>query len=266
MKFEFTQRADELLRVVAEYRLFEIYHTNSKLSAHQAAQPPIPTNVERYLTTRGFRQYKTAQTFPLPPALPAKEAIGDVLSRRRSRRDLSGPISFVELGTVLEQSLGCTAVIDDPEVNLAHAFRAWPSAGGVYPLDAYLLAQHVSGLIPALYHYNVIQNTLELLPSRPPQAILDDGYFHQYLTSATAAALFLVACFERTTTKYGERGYRLVMLDAGHAAQNILLSAEQLHIGAVAMGGFSDDSLASDLGIDGVSEAVVHTVLFGRAS
>jgi nitroreductase len=35
-------------------------------------------------------------------------------------------------------------------------------------------------------------------------------------------------------------------------------------LGAAAVGGFNDDSLAADLGLDGVTEAVIHTVALGR--
>jgi nitroreductase len=53
-------------------------------------------------------------------------------------------------------------------------------------------------------------------------------------------------------------------LDAGHAAQNVLLTCEQLNINAVPIAGFCDDNLANDLRLDGVEEAVIHCISLGK--
>ncbi len=271
MEFKVTVPTDRALRdlEVGEPRLFETYHTNTKLTAAGALQatgpPEPPSSLERYLMTRGFRQYGAAATLPLPSAVSSQATLQEVLGGRRSERDFGLAIHFAELGTVLEQSLGCTATVEDPDAELIHALRAWPSAGGLYPIDTYIAARDVTDLEPALYHYNPVRNSLERLPARQVDMILRDGFFDQDFVNAAAAAVLLVACFSRTVAKYGERGYRLALLDAGHAAQNVLLSATQVGIAAVAMAGYCDDSLAADIGIDGVSEAVVHSVLLGKS-
>jgi SagB-type dehydrogenase family enzyme len=52
--------------------------------------------------------------------------------------------------------------------------------------------------------------------------------------------LVIAAVYARTTQQYGEeRGARFVHLEAGHAAQNVLLQAVALNLGAVPVGGFS---------------------------
>ncbi len=266
MKFETAVPTDTCLRERYETRLFEIYHENSKLAPHQDALqlPQSASQIDRYLTTRAFRQYRTCEQHPLPPVLASAEPLQSILLRRRSGRDLGGPVTLGELGTLLTQSLGCTATVEDTLSGTVHALRAWPSAGGLYPLDTYVAVGRVDDLPEAIYHYNPITDHLALLPSRPVREVLGDAYFQQPFAKEAALGLFLVAAFDRTVAKYGERGYRLVLLDAGHAAQNLLLTAEQLRLGAVAMGGYCDDSLAADLGIDGVSEAIVHSVLIGR--
>jgi SagB-type dehydrogenase family enzyme len=196
--------------------------------------------------------------------LPSRQPLQAIMGRRRSRRGFGGKITIAELATLLEQSLGCTSVVTETATGLSHALRAWPSAGGLYPLDAYVLATRVAGLAPAVYHYNPIAQQLEHLALGDPGDIAERAFFGQEMAREAAATILLVAAFGRTISKYGERGYRLVLLDAGHAAQNLLLTAEQLELGAVAVGGFDDEAIASDLGLDGVAEALVHTVLVGR--
>jgi SagB-type dehydrogenase family enzyme len=57
------------------------------------------------------------------------------------------------------------------------------------------------------------------------------------------AASALSCGFERTTWKYGERGRRYVYMEAGHAAQNLLLQATALGLGAVPIGAFHDEQI-----------------------
>lgn len=256
------------LEMQPDESLHALYHENSKLfpaqTAAQAETAPV-SPFELYLASRGFRQYRHAPRVALPDVLPPPDSLSDVMRRRRSARALQGAIQLPELAALLLQALGPTAVVQSEEFAVAQALRSWPSAGGLYPLDTYVVACNVAGIAPGLYHYNVIASELELLQSRPPDAILRDGFFWQDFVCTAAAVLLLAAVFERTIAKYGERGYRLVLLDAGHAAQNVLLTAEQLHLGAVAVGGFADDALADDLGIDGVSEAVIHSIVVGKS-
>jgi SagB-type dehydrogenase family enzyme len=256
------------LRLQAEDRLCELYHENSKLAAPSAwryldAQSAL-TSQDLFLMSRGFRQFPDFPRVPLPELSRSDALIQEVMLRRRSVRMSGEAVRLEELSTLLQQALGATAVVENPDVAFAQILRAWPSAGGLYPLDTYVIASRVEGLERALYHYNVPSIALERLPGRDIQAILGDGFFGQDFVVDAALVIVLVATFERTIAKYGERGYRLVLLDAGHAGQNLLLTAEQLGLNSCAIGGFCDDSLSTDLGIDGVSEAVVLAVVLGK--
>ena len=67
----------------------------------------------------------------------------------------------------------------------------------------------------------------------------------------SAPALFVVtAVYARTARKYGSRrAPRYVHLEAGHAAQNLLLQATALGLGAVPVGAFSDAGVREALGV-----------------
>jgi SagB-type dehydrogenase family enzyme len=64
-------------------------------------------------------------------------------------------------------------------------------------------------------------------------------------------------------TKYGERGYRYALLDAGHLAQNILLCCSSLGLAAMPTCAFADDELNELLGLDGCNEAAIYAIALG---
>jgi SagB-type dehydrogenase family enzyme len=70
--------------------------------------------------------------------------------------------------------------------------------------------------------------------------------------------------FWRTRFKYGLRGYRFALLEAGHVVQNVLLACTALGLAAVPVGGFYDRPVDALLGADGVNESVVYAVSLGR--
>jgi SagB-type dehydrogenase family enzyme len=60
-----------------------------------------------------------------------------------------------------------------------------------------------------------------------------------------APAVFVIAgVVQRTKVKYGARASRYMYLEAGHAAQNLLLEAVALDLGGVPIGAFTDASVA----------------------
>jgi SagB-type dehydrogenase family enzyme len=266
LRVDWSASTDKYLRPKSESALALLYHENSKLTevlAGQQAEEFAASPFDLFVMSRGFRQFRDSPSVNLPPAKPAAVPIDEVMTRRRSRRDLMQACTSEALAGALQVALGPTAVIDNPDIGVSQVVRAWPSAGGLYPLDTYVLARDVTGLPSGVYHYNVVMSQLEVIPARPVADILRDGYFWQEFAVTASVAVLLVGVFERTISKYGERGYRLALLDAGHAAQNLLLAAEARDIRAVAVGGFCDDRLADDLGLDGISEAVIHSVLLG---
>ena len=72
------------------------------------------------------------------------------------------------------------------------------------------------------------------------------------------------AVFPRTLRKYGARGYRYVLLEAGHVAQTICLLAAEQQLGSLCMGGFWDARLNAFLKFDGTTQAVVYCVGVGH--
>ena len=54
------------------------------------------------------------------------------------------------------------------------------------------------------------------------------------------AVVVMSAVFDRTLHKYGPRGYRYILIEAGHAAQNLCLLSAERNLATLCVGGFVD--------------------------
>ena len=111
-------------------------------------------------------------------------------------------------------------------------------------------------------HFDPFASRLEILHAAREAdvraALVDPG-----LVDRAAALVVVTAFFWRTRFKYGARGYRFVLIEAGHVAQNMLLAATALGLDALPVGGYYDRRLDALVGADGLDEATVYAVLIG---
>ena len=93
----------------------------------------------------------------------------------------------------------------------------------------------------------------------------DMGQLFTYPWVKDAAIGFVMtAVFWRNRNKYGERGYRYVLHEAGHIGQNVYLVSEALGLKCCALGGTRDENLEKFIDIDGVTESVVYALALGK--
>jgi len=206
--------------------------------------------------------YKAYPRFP-KIALPTSESSADffeLMRVRKSQRDFSRQaLSPEKLSTLLKYSGGLIEEFTDNNPR-----RAQPSGGGRYPLEIYPILFNPAGEIPAgVYHYNVKEHALDSLWERPFTAE-DIAKLAAYEWVQKSSGLIVItAMFWRSQAKYGERGYRYILLEAGHLGQNIYLASTALGLKCTGLGGTLDYSIESLLDIDGVTESVVYGLVIG---
>ncbi len=168
------------------------------------------------------------------PITRGNTSVEEALQNRRSVRDYAdGDIALSELSQLLWAAQGLTN---------AQGFRTAPSAGALYPLDIY--AVNASGA----YHYVPQNHSLERISSTNVRASLTKAALDQSAVHEAPLTLVLTGAYERTAVKYGDRAERYVHLEAGHAAQNVLLECTTLRLGAVPIGAFDDTGVSAALG------------------
>lgn len=150
----------------------------------------------------------------------------------------------------------------DSDSSFKHFFRASPSGGALYPNEIYLLAFKVRGLSAGIYHYDPIENHLHVLSRKSGAKELSAITYTEEINGA-AAVIAITGISLKNRVKYGERGYRFMLMEAGHIAQNILLTANSLRLPCFPIGGFIDDEMNDLLGIDGLDEVSLYLVAVG---
>lgn len=253
--------------LIPEHPLWEVYHESSKWMPSDwaevgrraaSARPPGSTSA------RGRRG--PFVPLPDPPCgLYLAAPLEAALKARRSSREFDGsPLSWEEVATLLWASGGPLA----PVAGAVHLRRTVPSAGACYPIDVYFWlpvppdAEH-----PGPYYYDPVRGGATLVAAGPadssvPALVATAAY--QPLVERAGLLIALAAVFVRTTARYGARGYRFAVLEAGHAAQNVYLAAAAMGLGAVALGGWDDAALDALAGLDGTRASVLYLVSVGR--
>ena len=84
------------------------------------------------------------------------------------------------------------------------------------------------------------------------------------MVSGASAMICLVGRFRRHEHKYGEGGYRMMVAEAGHISQNLVLAGTALGLAARPFGGVLDNLLNQELGLDEAEEQFLLSVLIGH--
>ena len=181
--------------------------------------------------------------------------------RRRSVRTYRPePLALADLAYLLWCTQGVQQLM--PGVKTV---RTVPSAGGCHAFETYLLANAVVGLEPGLYRYAASAHSLvEHTKNQDVVAALVEAFRNIQLVQHSAVVALWVAVAQRQSWRFGARGYRYLLLDAGHVCQNWYLAAESINCGACALGSFDDDGVNTAMGFDGVERFIVYAATAGK--
>ncbi len=209
------------------------------------------------------KEHPDAPFVPLPqidlPAVSLAQAINDRFS---CRQYLPTPARLADLAVVVRGAYGIKRRGTTADLELLE--RPVPSGGGMYPLEVYLLVTHVLELAPGVYHYAPVADGLERLREVAlPAPFMTYLFMGQHFVAEAAFVVVFTAVLTRSMRKYGDRGYRYVLFEAGHAAQNVNLVAAAAGLGSCNLGGFFDNELGALLALDLEQEVPLYAVVAG---
>lgn len=253
--------------------LLELFHETTKLTTYDMPTQAVRAFrqgdmvTSRYRNALSFKFFAENERIRLPEPQQTKIAFGRTLRRRRSCRTFAPkPLSLQALAnTVLPALARSRCPYRRWRVDGLFRFGTYPSGGGLFPIEHYLIALNVETLNGVIAYVDSRESALVIQKRGVTSAAIEavfsakPGWLEQ-----VACVIVQTACLERSTVKYGPRGYRLALLEAGHAGQNLLLTAAAQNLGALPWAGFLDDPLAELLNVDPIDEPVISTILIGH--
>jgi SagB-type dehydrogenase family enzyme len=233
--------------------------TSLSLLFHLNSEPWL--NDDAYRTAAGPQERKQPASVLSETALPAPEgsAVTDAIRRRRSCRAFRPAVMpLVSLSSMLNNAYG---VVGSTSFGDRTRFlsRAVPSAGGLFPLELYVVLRRVDGLEDGLYHYDVLGHGVRLMRRGD---LFPMFYTYPFIQDANLV-IAVAAVFMRVQKKYGPRGYRYILIESGHVGQNLCLRAAEMGLATLCMGGFVDSELNALIGLSPTREGVIYTLAAG---
>ena len=174
------------------------------------------------------------------PRFKGTISVEEAIRHRRTVRSFkSKSLSLDQLSQLLWSAYGMTEGFR----------RTVPSAGALYPMDVYVVLGAVEDMDKGVYHY---------IPEAHEISLISKGDFREEIAKASLSQMWMAEApisfiitveYQRITIKYGERGIRYAIMEAGHIAQNLFLQSEALGLGAGIVGAFHDEKIIKITGI-----------------
>jgi len=186
-----------------------------------------------------FRNYNGAQSITLPLAMDNATPPYHLLDSDVP----SAPLLKESLSQLLQFSMGLAAwkVSGDS----SWAVRCNASSGNLHPTETYLVLPPVlqeQNDKTTLFHYTPKNHGLETLTE------FETSFWDRLPEGSFIAGFSSISW--REVWKYGERAFRYVNLDAGHAWQSLVVSAKMLGWKITRLDSVSDDAISALLGVN----------------
>lgn len=229
------------------------------------------------LEESGRRQMEKQKTEKSPDLWQTNQHLGDVqklpmpdledgqlalMAQRRTVRGAGGLVALGELADCLFAGLGITGETENCVGPLPLSMT--PSGGARNPFEAYVFCRAVSGLAPGIYHYSAAEHSLGRVGTQgcPELETLIGG---QDWVRGMPALVMLVGKMERPMWKYEDgNAYRVMLIEAGHIGQNVMLAATGHGLTACPTGAISHEAVRRSLDLCPVMDAPLYALALGR--
>jgi SagB-type dehydrogenase family enzyme len=204
-----------------------------------------------------FKDYQSDNPISLLPFLPFSYIPFSRTPLPTAPPQPSFPWGLAELSRILFFSYGVTAIMDSPKIEKTY-MRAAPSAGGLYPAEIYIVTRDLPFLNDGIYHYQSKEHHLVPLYEGAFWDKISSYFLHQPVLNDGGFLILVSGMYERSSWRYGERGYRRILLDSGHLLGNLSLMGREAGFLPFPMSGFQDKALNSLLFLGDANEVCMY--------
>lgn len=238
--------------------LSRLYHGNSRLTS---ARPFYISPIAEKAMSGAYAHFPGRPAVSAPEQTACSGYLDAIFDKRTSTRQFAGHLDLQRLSDVIVRATRINRAYDREELLVAN--RVYPSPGGLYPVELYVLPIAVSGLKNAVYHWDVVEQCFEQLWDAPVFDMNSAIPGIQPPTDVPAAMIAMSVYFPRIEWKYGERSYRFALMEAASIATNLQLVCADENVAARWVGGFQDEWWDDALHLDGDQETTVLTFALG---
>lgn len=173
-----------------------------------------------------------------------KYTLEAAIKNRRTIREITGKtINAADLETLVWSAYGCTLIEDGDK------YRTAPSAGATYPVEIHAIIERVNGYEGGIYSYDTKTEGLKLNKAGTFLPEIRKISWDQEFVELSNVVFIMVYNPRKIEKEYGNKSRDYALLECGHIAQNILLAATALGLGAVPVGAFSQRRIAAILSL-----------------
>lgn len=229
----------------------DVVETNNTVPKDQNDWPEIWKTI---FHKRYDRSYKYKPEIILQPK---NEELTKLLKERKSADSFSGVVTLEEVFSLFYHAT--------KEINKESGSRAYPSGGGLYPLETYYLHTKNQDTFPSgLYHFNHITEEFSFIKNKVPDNLENLISIKEDLVKSLSGIIIFTYCPHRNISKYGWLGVRLALIEAGIIGQNISLVATSLSLATRFIGQIDNEKINSFLEIDGYGETSLVAIAIGK--
>lgn len=248
------------LKILSDEKSYLTFHNNSNnvQSALQNKKISNPKNWPKEWSIIEEKTYPRLPKIKLPVVDNAIDMnLKDAIHYRNTQRTNNNKeaLSIEEFSTLLRNSVNIRRTNDESSFSIGR--RVYPSAGARFPLECYIIVNNISGLEKGLYHYELSDDSLAQLVLKNMEKDIKDIFGEKFTQSK--AVIIITSVMNRNLMKYGERGYRFALIEAGHLMQNLCLLSTAINIPLVPIGGFVDVLLYRLLELNGSKEIPIYS-------
>ena len=235
--------------------LFSLFWENSALTLSRRLA--LSVNIEEDAATQfdAYRPSLAQNLIPLEADSNVSMSLAQATALRQSTREFGNvPLNMAQLSQLFA-----------PFSIRPDGHRSMASGGGKYPINIYTLNLHLSE--PALNNqiswFDSLHNGLRSFGNVPsPNALIEICGID--LTNPPAMIIFLIGRINELAHKYGERGGRFMLIEAGAHLQMLELQVAALGLAGYAIGAFLDKEVLDMLNLSANSHQAILAYAVGN--
>lgn len=206
---------------------------------------------------QGLKAFVGLETIELPEPEILDNSLHKTMDNRMSDRSYADhKITLKELSTLLYYSAGYKRNRDTWRKHV-------PSSGGFNSTEVFIIVLNSDEISPGLYYFYARSFSLKVVKRGDFRDWIRNDAFYQSEWADASAIFVLAGDYKRLYQKYMHRSIRLLLLDAGHVAQNLYIVCAAMDMKICEVLGYVENEVEDAFGLNG-DTPTLSSLVIGR--